>query len=77
MIPVRSFTLSAVIRDAVVAREGPMGTLLRIAEVAGQGGDAAAIARAAPFAEFAGLTPVVLAELNLSAAAWFGVHAGT
>jgi len=25
---------------------------------------------------FAALTPEVLAELNLSAAAWFGAHAG-
>jgi hypothetical protein len=39
--------------------------------------DAASIAASdeAP-AGFAALTPEVLAELNLSAAAWFGAHAG-
>jgi EAL and modified HD-GYP domain-containing signal transduction protein len=43
--------------------------------VAGEGGDAASIAAApdAP-AGFAALTPDVLSELNLSAAAWFGAH---
>ena len=53
----------------------PLGTLLRLAEAADEGGDAAAIALApdAP-AGFAALTPDVLSELNLSAAAWFGAH---
>lgn len=63
------------IRDAVVAHEGPLGVLLRIAEVAGEGGDAAALATApdAP-AGFDCLTPAALAELNLAAAAWFSAH---
>jgi c-di-GMP-related signal transduction protein len=67
------------IRDAIVEHSGPMGILLRIAEASDEGteGDPAAIAAApdAP-AGFAALTPAVLAELNLSAAAWFGAHAG-
>ncbi|MEM5437339.1 EAL and HDOD domain-containing protein [Paraburkholderia diazotrophica] len=69
--------LSPIIRDAIVERAGPMGALLRIAEAAGEAQDAAAIAAIASsqsLAEFAALTPVVLAELNLSAAAWFGAH---
>ncbi|MEX3934985.1 EAL and HDOD domain-containing protein [Paraburkholderia phymatum] len=69
--------LSPVIRDAIVGREGPMGALLRVAEAAGEAQDAAAIAAIATsesLAEFAALTPAVLAELNLSAAAWFGAH---
>ena len=68
--------LSPLIRDAIVGGEGPMGALLRIAEAAGEAQDAAAIASAESLEEFAALTPVVLAELNLSAAAWFGVHLG-
>jgi c-di-GMP-related signal transduction protein len=69
--------LAAQIRDAIVEHSGEMGTLLRIAEAADEGtdesADAAAIAAAAGFTE---LTPAVLAEMNLSAAAWFGAHAG-
>jgi EAL and modified HD-GYP domain-containing signal transduction protein len=63
------------IREAIVARTGELGALLRLAEAAGEGGDAASIAAApdAP-AGFAALTPNVLSELNLSAAAWFGAH---
>ncbi|MCC8391086.1 EAL domain-containing protein [Paraburkholderia sp. MMS20-SJTR3] len=63
--------LAAQIRDAIVARKGELGALLLIAEVAGEGGDAAPVAAAAGFAA---LTPEVLSELNLSAAAWFGAH---
>ncbi|OLL32625.1 diguanylate phosphodiesterase [Burkholderia sp. SRS-W-2-2016] len=63
--------LAAQIRDAIVARKGELGALLLIAEVAGEGGDAAPVAAAAGFAA---LTPDVLSELNLSAAAWFGAH---
>jgi EAL and modified HD-GYP domain-containing signal transduction protein len=59
------------IREAIVTREGELGALLRIAEVAGEGGDAAPLARGAGFTA---LTPDVLSELNLSAAAWFGAH---
>jgi EAL and modified HD-GYP domain-containing signal transduction protein len=67
--------LAPQIREAIVTGAGPLGTLLRIAEAAGEGADAARIA-AAPVAPagFAALTPEVLAELNLSAAAWFGAH---
>ncbi|RFU48047.1 EAL and HDOD domain-containing protein [Paraburkholderia sp. DHOC27] len=73
--------LAREIRDAIVEHSGPMGTLLRIAEAADertQGTvDAASIAAAADAPPgFAALTPAVLAELNLSAAAWFGAHAG-
>ncbi|MEI6000582.1 EAL domain-containing protein [Paraburkholderia bengalensis] len=66
--------LSPLIRDAIVGRKGPMGALLSIAEAAGEAQDAAAIASAQSRDEFAALTPMVLAELNLSAAAWFGAH---
>ena len=67
--------LAPQIREAIVSRSGPLGTLLRLAEAAGEGIDAASIA-AAPNAPpgFAVFTPEVLAELNLSAAAWFGAH---
>jgi EAL and modified HD-GYP domain-containing signal transduction protein len=67
--------LAPQIREAIVSGAGELGVLLRIAEVAGEGGDAASIAAApdAP-AGFATLTPDVLSELNLSAAAWFGAH---
>ncbi|MFM0739858.1 EAL domain-containing protein [Paraburkholderia xenovorans] len=63
------------IRDAIVLGTGTLGTLLRIAEAAGEGADASSLAAApdAP-AGFAALTPAVLAELNLSAATWFGAH---
>jgi EAL and modified HD-GYP domain-containing signal transduction protein len=59
------------IREAIVARKGELGALLLIAEVAGKGGDAAPVAAAAGFEA---LTPDLLSELNLSAAAWFGAH---
>lgn len=63
------------IRDAVVEHAGPLGRLLHIAEVAGEGGDAATLAaRPDAPAGFACLTPAVLAELNLSASAWFNAH---
>jgi EAL and modified HD-GYP domain-containing signal transduction protein len=67
--------LAPPIRDAIVSRSGPLGVLLRLAEAAGEGIDAAEIAAAvdAP-AGFASLTAEVLAELNLAAAAWFGAH---
>ncbi len=67
--------LAPQIREAIVSRSGALGTLLRIAEAAGEGADAALIT-AGPGAPpgFDGLTPEVLAELNLSAAAWFGAH---
>ncbi|SDH67631.1 EAL and HDOD domain-containing protein [Paraburkholderia phenazinium] len=73
--------LAPLIRDAIVEHSGALGTLLRIAEAADrgteQGIDAASIATDADAREaFAALTPEVLAELNLSAAAWFGAHAG-
>ncbi|SIT43008.1 Diguanylate phosphodiesterase [Paraburkholderia ribeironis] len=61
--------------EAIVSRRGELGVLLQLAEVAGEGGDAASLAAApdAP-AGFAALTPDVLSGLNLSAAAWFGAH---
>jgi c-di-GMP-related signal transduction protein len=59
------------IREAIVARKGELGALLLIAEVAGEGGEAAPVAAAAGLAA---LTPDVLSELNLAAAAWFGTH---
>lgn len=69
--------LAPQIRDAIVEHSGEMGTLLQIVEAADErtGGrpDAASIAAAAGFEA---LTPAVLAEMNLSAAAWFGAHAG-
>jgi c-di-GMP-related signal transduction protein len=63
------------IREAIVSRSGTLGALLRVAEAAGEGADAASIA-AGPDAPpgFAALTPDVLAELNLCAALWFGAH---
>jgi c-di-GMP-related signal transduction protein len=68
-------SLALPIREAVASRRGALGMLLRLAEAAGEGADAASIA-AAPDAPpgFAALTPAVLAELNLAAAAWFGAH---
>jgi c-di-GMP-related signal transduction protein len=73
--------LAAQIRDAIVERSGALGALLNIAAAADQGMDEhvdpAAIAASADVPPgFAALTPEVLAELNLSAAAWFGAHAG-
>lgn len=73
--------LAPLIRDAIVEHSGALGTLLRIAEAADRGAeqgiDAASIAADTDAREaFAALTPGVLAELNLSAAAWFGAHAG-
>ena len=73
--------LASQIRDAIVEQSGALGALLRIAAAADQGADersgAASIAASAEApAGFAALTPEVLAELNLSAAAWFGAHAG-
>lgn len=69
------FGLAPQIRDAIVSRGGELGILLRLAEAAGEGVDTAAIAAGpdAP-AGFDVFTPEVLAELNLSAAAWFGAH---
>jgi c-di-GMP-related signal transduction protein len=73
--------LASQIRDAIVEQSGALGALLKIAAAADQGADArsdaASIAASAEApAGFAALTPEVLAELNLSAAAWFGAHAG-
>ena len=68
--------LSPLIRDAIVERAGQMGALLSIAEAAGEAQDAAAVASAQSLEEFGALTPIVLAELNLSAAAWVGAHLG-
>ncbi|MFM0349503.1 EAL and HDOD domain-containing protein [Paraburkholderia sp. RL17-347-BIC-D] len=67
--------LAPQIREAIVSRRGELGTLLRLAEAAGEGVDAASIALGpdAP-GGFVAFTPEVLAELNLSAAAWFGAH---
>ncbi|CAD6508243.1 EAL and HDOD domain-containing protein [Paraburkholderia metrosideri] len=66
--------LAPQIRDAIVLRNGALGALLRLAEAAEEG-DAASLAPGhdAP-AGFEALTPDVLSELNLSAAAWFGAH---
>jgi len=62
-------------RQPILDRGGALGTLLRVAEAAGEGADAASIAAGADAPPgFAALTPDVLAELNLSAAAWFGAH---
>jgi c-di-GMP-related signal transduction protein len=63
--------LASQIREAIVARKGELGALLLIAEVAGEGADAAPVATAAGLPA---LTPDVLSELNLSAVAWFGAH---
>ena len=74
--------LAPLIRDAIVEHSGALGALLSIAKAADQGVDVrtdgaltASAGADAPEA-FAALTPEVLAELNLSAAAWFGAHAG-
>jgi len=69
-------SLSPPIRDAIVNGAGPLGALLRVTEAAEKGEDAAEVARNEPLREFAALTPEVLAELSLSAAAWFGAHVG-
>jgi c-di-GMP-related signal transduction protein len=67
--------LSPLIRDAIVGGEGPLGALLRVTEAAERSEDASAVARESGLDEFMSLTPEVLAELSLSAAAWFGAHA--
>ncbi|WP_206996763.1 EAL and HDOD domain-containing protein [Trinickia mobilis] len=63
------------IRDAIVYGVGPLGALLAIAQAADEGG-AERLTSAAQLTHdpFAALTPEVLAELNLAAAAWFGLH---
>jgi c-di-GMP-related signal transduction protein len=76
--------LAPLIRDAIVEHSGALGALLRIAQAADHGAEvridgmasAASGASGAALDAFAALTPEVLAELNLSAAAWFGAHAG-
>ncbi|QCP49027.1 EAL domain-containing protein [Trinickia violacea] len=64
------------IRDAIVYGVGPLGALLAIAQ-AGEEGGAERLTAAAQLTHdpFAMLTPEVLGELSLAAAAWFGVHA--
>jgi EAL and modified HD-GYP domain-containing signal transduction protein len=62
------------IRDAIVLRNGPLGALLRLAEAAEKGNAVSVALGADAPAGFEALTPDVLSELNLSAAAWFGAH---
>src|SRR6201996_842857 len=70
-----SLGLAPQIREAIVSRRGELGTLLRLAEAAGEGVDAASIPLGPDAPDgFVAFTPEVLAELNLSAAAWFGAH---
>jgi c-di-GMP-related signal transduction protein len=68
--------LAQTIRDAIVGYRGPLGAVLRIAEAADHGDDAAVLAHDDALAGFASLTSAALAELNLAAAAWFDAHAG-
>lgn len=64
------------IRDAIVYGVGPLGALLAVAQAAEEGGAERSTAAAQLTQDpFATLTPEVLAELNLAAAAWFDVHA--
>ncbi|MGV2287252.1 EAL domain-containing protein [Trinickia sp. YCB016] len=64
------------IRDAIVYGVGPLGALLAVAKAAEEGGAEQLTAVAQRTDDpFATLTPEVLAELNLAAAAWFDVHA--
>ncbi|SAK40884.1 EAL and HDOD domain-containing protein [Caballeronia ptereochthonis] len=66
--------LAAEIRAAILTGEGPLGALLGIARAA-ERGDAPAIdasGRAQPVLGV--LTPAVLAELQVEAAAWFAQH---
>jgi c-di-GMP-related signal transduction protein len=66
--------LAPQIRDAIVLRNGPLGALLRLAEAAEEG-DAVSMTPGVDAPDgFDALTPDVLSELNLSAAAWFGAH---
>lgn len=68
--------LVAEIGDAIIHGAGPLGALLAIAEAAEEGNaEGAARAASVEHREFAMLTPNALAELNLSAAAWFAAHA--
>ncbi|MGF6569560.1 EAL and modified HD-GYP domain-containing signal transduction protein [Paraburkholderia fungorum] len=66
--------LAPQIRDAIVRRDGPLGALLRLAEAAEEGNAVSVALGADAPAGFEALTPDVLSELNLSAAAWFGAH---
>ena len=69
--------LASQIRDAIVEHSGALGALLKIASAADEHADSASLATATEAPDgFEALTPEVLAELNLSAAAWFGAHAG-
>ncbi|SIO56852.1 EAL and HDOD domain-containing protein [Paraburkholderia phenazinium] len=69
--------LASQIRDAIVEHSGALGALLKIASAADERADSASLATAMEAPDgFEALTPEVLAELNLSAAAWFGAHAG-
>ncbi|MGF6242730.1 c-di-GMP-related signal transduction protein [Paraburkholderia sp. GAS38] len=69
--------LASQIRDAIVEHSGALGALLKIASAADERADSASLATGTEAPDgFEALTPEVLAELNLSAAAWFGAHAG-
>ncbi|WP_118179838.1 EAL and HDOD domain-containing protein [Paraburkholderia phosphatilytica] len=71
--------LARPIREAIVDGAGLLGALLQAAQAAERGDAVAALAVAGLDGKHAdhreGLTPEVLAELSLSAAAWFGAHA--
>jgi EAL and modified HD-GYP domain-containing signal transduction protein len=66
-------TLAPEIRGAIVAREGLLGKLLNLCE-ASERGDIATLDTEDP--ELAALSPTVLAELGIAAAAWFDRQIG-
>jgi EAL and modified HD-GYP domain-containing signal transduction protein len=66
--------LSKAICDAIVEGSGPLGALLRISQAAERGDAPELDSSIGSSAGFAVLTPVVLAQLQIDAATWFGAH---
>jgi EAL and modified HD-GYP domain-containing signal transduction protein len=62
------------IRAAIVETRGPLGALLTIARAAERGDTPALDASIGADSAFAGLTPAVLAALQVDAASWFAAH---
>jgi c-di-GMP-related signal transduction protein len=66
--------LSKPICDAIVDGSGPLGALLRISQAAERGDAPELDSSTGASAEFAVLTPAVLARLQVEAATWFSAH---
>ena len=66
--------LAAEIRAAIVDGQGELGALLRISQAADRGDAPELDSSVASGPAFAGLTPAVLAKLQVEAATWFAAH---